>query len=133
MAFQRLKKTTRRLGDQPATITIGTTVARPGASKQIYLSLSVKTRKMLGDPAAIVLDWDPDAWLLRISVGSPDDPDAYRVGKTPRVGITAAAREAGLVWDVPQTVTVRADGRTAVIGDFSEIRTGSVTPMRRAS
>lgn len=133
MAFQRVRKTSKRLGDHPATITIGSTVARPGASRQVYLSLSVKTRQMLGDPAAFVLDFDPDAWLLRLTAADPDDPDAYRIGKTTRVGITAAARDIGFIWDTPVSVNVRAAGRHAVIGDFSQVRTASVTPIRRTA
>lgn len=129
MAFQRLRKTTKRLGDQPATITIGSNSPRAAASRQVYLSLSAKTRQMLGDPAAFVLDFDPDAWQLRISAAPADDPDALKIGKSPRVGITTMAREIGFVWDVPVTVTVRAVGRSAVIGDFSEVRT--VTPIKR--
>lgn len=123
MAFQRLRKTSDRFGDQPATITIGSSSTRAAKSRQVYLSLSAKTRKMLGDPAAFVLDFDPDEWLLRITAAPSDDPDALLMGKSPRVGITTMARQIGFVWDVPVTVEVRAMGRLSVVGDFSEVRT----------
>lgn len=130
MAFQRLPRTTKRLGDQPATITIGSSApTRNGQSRQMYLFLSVKTRQMLGEPAAIFLDWDPEEWKLRVSVAPKDAEDAYPTSKTNRIGITTAAREAGLLWDVPVTVKVKPQGRTAVVGDFSQVRT--ITPIKR--
>lgn len=123
MAFKRLHKPRTRVGDQPATITIGSTHSRPGASRQVYLSISGKARQMLGDPAAIALEWDPDEWLLRIVAASPDDPDAYRLGKTPRIGITGIARELGWMWDIAATIPVKPQGRTAVLADLSQVRT----------
>ena len=125
MAFRKLPKVITRVGDLPATITIGCNKNTRGHSRTAYLAISGKARRMLGDPAAIVLEWDEDAWLLRIRVAAVDDPDAYGIGKTPRIGITPIARELGWMWGIPVTVEVTQETRISIIADLSEVRTSS--------
>lgn len=132
MAFQRLRKSDRRIGDAPATITIGTTTTKTSASRQAFLSWTGRAMELLGEPAAFVLDFDPEAYQLRLSAAPVDDPDALRVGKTSRVGITSIARQIGFMWDIPVTVEVTPAGRSAVIADFSEVRTGRTSARRAA-
>lgn len=122
MAFNRLRKPARRGGSPVPMITIGTS----DANRQTYLALNSAARKALGDPAALVLEFDPDELLLRVVVSSPEDPDSYAITKANgRVSVTRIMRDLDLTPVEAQTLPATKSGRTGLIVDVSQMRTGS--------
>lgn len=129
MSFVPLSKPSHRGGGSPM-ITIG----HAQQNRQTYLSLNSAARRALGEPAALALAWDAENFLLLVTAASPDDVDAYRITKsTGRISVTRIMRDLGLTPQAATTMPARRHGSTGLVIDVSEIRTRSVTPLRRVS
>ena len=127
MAFIKQQKPARTGGSAAPMITIG----RSGAGKTTYLALNTAARKALGDPVAVYLEWDADAFLLRLVASSPEDPAAYTITKgTGRLSVTAIMRELGLIPRDRYTAPGRPHGWQALVVDVSEMRT--ISPAQAA-
>lgn len=102
-----------------------------GVDRKGFITISKAAHAMIGDPAAVIIEWDPDQYLIRLTAASPDDPNAFRTGgKNPskRFMATRFLDYAGL--GIPaqgMTFTARKQGTRALVADLSDM------PARRAS
>lgn len=125
--FQPLAKPSRHGGSTTPMITIG----HADGNRQTYLSLNTAARTSIGDPAAVTLAWDADKYLMLVTAASPDDVDAYHMGKnTGRISVTRIMRDLGLTPAEAHTMPARKHGSTGLVIDVSGIRTAST---RRAA
>lgn len=128
MAFTALRKPSRRGGSAAPMITIG----HADQNRQTYLSLNSAARRAIGDPTAVTLAWDAENLLLLVSAASPDDVDSYRVtGNTGRISCTQIMRDLGLTPAEAHTMPATRHGKTGVFVDVSEMKTASITPIKR--
>lgn len=135
MSFRKLAKPRRHTGTHIPQLTIGMS-GKPDGSGQAYLALNSAARKVMGDPVAVILEWDEDDYQMRIVASSPEDPDSYRIIKgTGRISVTGILRELGIDATERRTLPVTPQGRIAVLADLSELPAARTAPtlVRRAS
>lgn len=129
MAFQKIKHTNPRRGRK---VGASLTIHKTGS-----VSLSADAYTMLGEPVAVVMQWDPDTTTLLLSASSPDDPDAVRLdGKAgPKFSGRDLMRHAGLDHGgVTRRFPVAPYGRAAVTADLQDMPAARTPmPLRRAS
>lgn len=51
-----------------------------GVDKRGFITLSTAAHRLLGEPAAVVIEWDPDEYLIRLTGASPDNRNAFKTG-----------------------------------------------------
>lgn len=87
------------------------------------ICLSGAAHKMLGSPAAIVLDWDRDEYLLRVRAAVPGARGAYKTGG--KSATKAIAGKSFLEWaglHIPEKAVrfdVRRESAASVVADLS--------------
>ena len=130
MAFVKLQKTHQKAPTAGPQITLSAHKVN-GTTK---LAMSRALVEMLGDPAAIHFEWDPDQYLLRIVASSPDDPAAYRVPKNRYIAVTGVFRQLGIRVGETVRIPVEKQGRLAGVADLSDLpAAGTVHPIRGAA
>lgn len=130
MAFQKLTRPRRSTATTTPAITIGSTQN----GRQTYLSINTAARRALGDPAAVTLEWDPDAYILRLVAAASDEADSYRItDKSGRISVTGVMRDLGI--DCTRTTPMQAkpSGRCAITADLSGMPAAKILPLRRTA
>lgn len=133
MAFQKLQKAKAVRG--VAAHGPFLTIAKAGT-----FGINQAAWAQLGQPAAIHLEWDPDACHLRIVASSPDDPAAYPLTSARlKFGAQTLLRQLGLNYQTgTQRFPLAASGRLAPVADVSAMPGGiaknsPITPLRRTA
>lgn len=102
-----------------------------GVDRKGFITISKAAHAQIGDPAAVIVEWDPENYLIRLTAASPEDPNAFRTGgKNPskRFAATKFLDYAGLGIPVKGlTFAARKQGSRSLVADLSDM------PARRAS
>lgn len=129
MAFKKLSRSTRKPSLQGPRLTLSTS-----SNGSTYLALNSAAKQAMGDPVAVALFWDDEECLLRIAACSPEDPDSFAVGKHARLSVTSVVRDMGLSITETVRVAAKADTRTSLLADLSELpAAGNIRPIRGAA
>lgn len=115
MAFVRLRKVVGRTSTTAPCITIG----ESNANRQAYIAFNQAARKALGDPVAVVIDWDAENRQIRFTVASPEDPDAHRIAKAHgRISVTRELRALRINATETRRFPVVGSTRTSITADL---------------
>lgn len=125
---------------RPTASNAGTT-SRPtiGVDKRGFITISTTAHRLLGEPAAVTVEWDPDEYLIRLTGAAPDDLGAFKTGgksTAKRFLGTSFLAHAGL--GIPakgMRFPAERHGTRSIIADLSDLPApaSKVTPMRRTA